>query len=215
MLLRKDVNFKINSTNEVDMIKAGKIHKERIIGLLADCFDTNKTVNWIVKQDTKRKQRIHDLMDYSFEACLDSEQIWLSDDRNGVIICSMSDDKLPFLEEAYLTARFILKVTGIDRIGKILRRERYVNSFHPQEEEFLYIWFIAVDKSQQGKGIGGKMLQMVMDKSNMEQIPVYLETSTQRNLNFYLKHGFEVYHVSEKKMFGYELYFLRKLPENK
>ncbi|GEO11065.1 GNAT family N-acetyltransferase [Segetibacter aerophilus] len=196
------------------MIKASKIHKERVIQLLAECIDTNKSVNWIVKQDADRKQRIRHLIDYSFDACVDLEQIYLNEDENGVIISSMSDDKLPFLEEAYLTARFVLQVTGVDGIAKALRREDYINSFHPQDHEFIYIWFIAVDKNQQGKGIGSKMLKEIIDKSNKENMPIYLETSEERTLNFYLNHGFENYHTSEKEMFGFDLYFLRKLPEN-
>jgi GNAT superfamily N-acetyltransferase len=196
------------------MIKAGKIHKERIIELLSECVETNKSVNWIVKQDAKKQERIRHLMDYSFDACIDLEEIYLTPDQNGVIICTMSDDKLPFLEEAYLTARFVLKVTGIDGVGKALRREEYVNSFHPHDHEFIYIWFIAVDKTMQGKGIGAKMMQEIIDKSNRENVPIYVETSEERNLKFYQKHGFEVYHVSDEEIFGFKLYFLRRLPHN-
>jgi ribosomal protein S18 acetylase RimI-like enzyme len=195
------------------MIKAEKIHKERVIQLLAECLDTNKSVNWIVKQDSDRKQRIRHLIDYSFDACVDLEQIYLNDDENGVIISSMSDDKLPFLEEAYLTARFVLQVTGIDGVARALRREEYIDSFHPHDEEFIYIWFIAVDETQQRKGIGSKMLKQIIDKSNKENMPVYLETSEDINVAFFLKHGFEKYHTSEEELFGFNLYFLRKLPE--
>jgi GNAT superfamily N-acetyltransferase len=196
------------------MIKAGKINKERIIELLAECFDTNKSVNWIVKQDSKRKERIRHLMDYSFDSCIDSEEIYLSKDLNGVVICSMSDDKLPFLEEAYLTARFVLQVTGIEGIGKALRREEYINSYHPQDHEFIYIWFIAVDKTQQGKGIASTMMKEIIDRSNKDDLPIYLETSEERTVKFYQKQGFEVFHTSEEEMFGFKLYFLRRLPEN-
>jgi ribosomal protein S18 acetylase RimI-like enzyme len=196
------------------MIKASKIHKERIIELLAECLDTNKSINWIVKQDSQRKERIRHLIDYSFDACIDSDQICLTDDQNGVIISSLSDDKLPFLEEAYLTARFIFKVTGLDGIGKAWRREEYVKSYHPQDHEYIYLWFIAVDKTEQGKGIGSKMIKGIIDKSNIESLPIYVETSDERNLKFYQKHGFEIYHTSEVELFGFELYFLRRLPEN-
>ena len=196
------------------MITAGNEHKERIIELLAECFDTNKSVNWIVKQDSKRKERIRHLMDYSFDTCIDKRNIYLSHDLNGVIICSKSDDKLPILEEAYLTARFIFQVTGIDGIGKALRRENYVNSFHPQDYDYIYIWFLAVDKSMQGKGVGSQILREIIEKSTQESLPIYLETSNQHNIGFYQKYGFEIYHVSEEVRFGFKLYFLRRYPSN-
>ena len=195
------------------MIKADKIHKEKVIEILSECFETNKSVNWIVKQDSKRKERIRYLMEYSFEACIETGQIYLTEDLTGVIICSNSDDKLPILEEAYLTVQYVLKVTGVDGIAKALRRESYINQYHPQDEEFLYIWFIGLEKTEQGKGIGSAMLQEVIDKSNKEKIPVYVETSNESSLNFYKKHGFEVYHIPPEDMFGFILYFMRRLPD--
>ena len=59
------------------MIKAGKIHKEKVIEILSECFEKNKSVNWIVKQDSKRKERIRDLIDYSFETCIKIGEIIL------------------------------------------------------------------------------------------------------------------------------------------
>jgi ribosomal protein S18 acetylase RimI-like enzyme len=195
------------------MIKADKTHKERVLALLTECFDNNKSINYIVKQDEKRKERIRDLMDYSFEMCVDAEQIYLTEDQKGVVVCHMSEDKLPFLEEAYLTAKLILKVTGIEGVSKALRRERYVNSFHPEHEEYIYLWFIAVDKNEEGKGIGSKMLQEIINQSNKQQKAIYLETSNEGNLRFYQKHGFQIYHVSPEEMFGFKLYFMRRLPD--
>ena len=195
------------------MIQADKTHKERVIEILSECFEKNKSVNWIVKQDSKRKERIKDLMNYSFEACIETGQIYITEDLTGAIICSNSDDKLPILEEAYLTFQFVVKVTGIEGIGKTLRREKYINSFHPKDEEFIYIWFIGLKKSEQGRGVGSAMLQEVINQSNNEKKAIYLETSNEQNLKFYKKHGFEVYHISPEDMFGFDLYFLRRLPD--
>jgi GNAT superfamily N-acetyltransferase len=194
------------------MIKAGKIHKDRVTELLAECIDKNKSVNWIVKQDANRKERIRHLIDYSFEICIAAGQIYLTEDQNGVLIYSLSDDKLPFLEEAWQTARFLINVTGIDGIGKAFRRERYVTSFHPTDHEFIYIWFLAVDKSMQGKGVGTALLAELITICNETNLPIYLETSEVRNVTFYQKHGFEIYHISDEAMFGFKLYFLKKQP---
>ncbi len=196
------------------MIRADKIYKDKVIEILSECFEKNKSVNWIVKQDSKRKERIRYLMDYSFEACIETGQVYITDDLTGVIICSNSDDKLPILEEAYLTIQFVLKVTGFEGIAKALKREQYIKDFHPKDEEFIYIWFIGLKKTEQGKGVGSAMLQEIIARSNHEHIPIYHETSNERNLHFYKKHGFEVYHISPEEMFGFKLYFLRRLPDD-
>lgn len=193
------------------MIKAGKQHKERAIEILAACFDTNKTVNWIVKQDLKREERIKNLIDYSFEACIRSGEVYMPDDESGVIICSLSENKMPILEEAYLTMQFVWKVTGIKGLKRAMWREDYIKQFHPQDKEFMYIWFIGIKKNHQGKGIGSAMLHELINNSDRENLPIYLETSVLANLHFYQKHGFEVYHETGEEVFGFKLYFLRRL----
>jgi ribosomal protein S18 acetylase RimI-like enzyme len=193
------------------MITADKTHKERVIEILSECFDGNKTVNYIVKQDEKRKERVRELIDYSFDACVESGQIYLTNDQNAVIICSLSVDKLPILEEAFLTLKFVFKVVGLDGISRILKREKYISSFHPQDEEFIYIWFIGVKNGDQGKGLGSSLLEEVIEVSEQKKTPIYLETSIERNLSFYQKFGFEIFHIAEENVFGYRLYFLRRL----
>jgi hypothetical protein len=70
------------------VIKAGKIHKEKVIKILSACFEKNMSVNWIVKQDSKRKEPIRDLIDYSFETCIKIGEIYLTENLTGVIIFS-------------------------------------------------------------------------------------------------------------------------------
>jgi len=48
------------------MINANPNDRALVVNLLAQSFDDNQSVNYIVKQDDKRIQRIRVLMDYSF-----------------------------------------------------------------------------------------------------------------------------------------------------
>ena len=192
------------------MIKADKTHKAKVIEILSECFESNKSVNLIVKQDAKKQDRISHLMNYAFDACIEAGQVYLNQNLTAAIICSTSADKLPILEEAYLTAKLVRQVTGISGIGRAMRRERYVNGFHPKDEEFMYIWFIGVKASERVRGAGSEILKQVINESNEQKIPIYLETSTERNLTFYEKHGFKTYHISPDDLFGFKLYFLKR-----
>lgn len=55
--------------------------KSLISDILTNSFDSNQSVNYIVKQDGKRFKRIRALMDYSFEVCYLFGDVFLSDDR--------------------------------------------------------------------------------------------------------------------------------------
>lgn len=70
-----------------------------------------------------------------------------------------------------------------------------------------YLWFIGVDPGVQNQGIGSKLLQEIIDYSNNNNRPIYLETSTVKNLPWYEKFGFEVYNEQD---LTYHLYFFKR-----
>ncbi|MFM9500732.1 GNAT family N-acetyltransferase, partial [Streptomyces galilaeus] len=70
-----------------------------------------------------------------------------------------------------------------------------------------YLWFIGVDPVAQSQGVGSKLLQDIIDYSNSNNRPIYLETSTVKNLPWYEKFGFEVYNEQD---LTYHLYFFKR-----
>jgi len=70
-----------------------------------------------------------------------------------------------------------------------------------------YLWFIGVDPDQQNKGIGSSLIKEVIEEAHSQQRPVYLETSTLKNIPWYEKFGFKIYNELN---LGYRLYFMKK-----
>lgn len=55
-----------------------------------------------------------------------------------------------------------------------------------------YLMILGVDPSFQGQGVGGALIAPTLSRADADGLPCYLETSKERNLIFYRKHGFEV-----------------------
>ncbi len=55
-----------------------------------------------------------------------------------------------------------------------------------------YLSAIGVEPSRQGRGIGGALLDPVLARADANRLPCYLETQTERNVEFYEKRGFKV-----------------------
>ncbi|HEY5391120.1 MAG TPA: hypothetical protein VIJ57_03310 [Hanamia sp.] len=51
------------------MVKACYEDKEFIVDILVHSFYDNRSVNYIIKQDRKKDERIKKLMKYSFDLC--------------------------------------------------------------------------------------------------------------------------------------------------
>jgi ribosomal protein S18 acetylase RimI-like enzyme len=58
--------------------------------------------------------------------------------------------------------------------------------------KYWYLVLLGVDPLYQGKGIGGTILNPVLEKADRAGQPCYLETMNETNLAFYIKKGFAV-----------------------
>lgn len=75
------------------MIKATLADKPLIINILSKAFDSNGSVNYVVKQDKNRAERIGKLMDYSFELCFRFGEVMLTDCKQGVALLLFPPEK--------------------------------------------------------------------------------------------------------------------------
>jgi len=189
------------------MIKATYNEKPLVVEILSKAFDTNNSVNYTVKQDEKRMERIKKLMEYSFEVCYLFGTIYLSNDKKACALTLLPDSKKTTLKTIALDAQLALKVIGLDRVKRVLSRESKIHSGYPKEQPVFYLWFLGVDPAHQGKGIGKALLNEIIVESKQKKRPLYLETSMPDNVPFYQKYGFEVYNQLN---FGHTLYCMRK-----
>lgn len=188
------------------MIRANRNDKDLIIDILTQSFQENKSVNYIIKQDKKRIERIKRLMAYSFEVCFLFGEVHLSDDKKGCALIIYPDKKRTNLKHILLDLQLMIYSLGLNKVKRALQRETKIKKLHPQYP-ITYLWFIGVLPDKQGKGIGTNILTDVITRSRSQQRSIYLETSTLKNLPWYQKLGFTIYHELD---FGYRLYCLRK-----
>jgi ribosomal protein S18 acetylase RimI-like enzyme len=188
------------------MIKAGRNDKPLVIDILSNSFEDNQSVNYIVKQDSKRKERIRALMDYSFEICYMFGVVYLTNDRKGCALVLYPDKKKFSLLSTWLDIKLVLNAIGITRAGKAMSREGAIKSNYPKEPMY-YLWFLGVLNADQNKGVGTQLLKEIIQDSQSQQRPIYLETSTLKNIPWYEKNAFKIYNELD---FGYKLYMLKR-----
>ncbi len=189
------------------MRKANGNDRPTIIDILTESFNDNKSVNYVVKQDQNRVDRIIKLMNYSFDVCNEFGEVWLSDDHHACALILFTDKKRSSFRTLLWDLKLALSVIGLDRVSGVLKRESMIKSNHPREP-IAYLWFIGVSPHQQHRGIGSAFIQEIIKECERKKRPIYLETSAKRNLRWYQRFGFELYHSLD---LSYTLYLLRRL----
>jgi ribosomal protein S18 acetylase RimI-like enzyme len=63
---------------------------------------------------------------------------------------------------------------------------------HPYDPPHWYLFILGTERAAQGRGLGSALLTHVLACVDAEGMPAYLESSNERNLALYGRHGFKV-----------------------
>jgi GNAT superfamily N-acetyltransferase len=78
------------------------------------------------------------------------------------------------------------------RIPRALRGLGMIEGAHARHPDHYYLAVLGTRPDRQGSGVGAALLQPVLDHCDETGIGAYLESSKERNIPFYRRHGFEV-----------------------
>ncbi|MCF1714402.1 GNAT family N-acetyltransferase [Flavihumibacter sp. RY-1] len=184
------------------------LYKDKIliVNILVHSFADNKSIKYIVKQDSRKEERLRKLMAYSFERCYRFGEVYLTEDKKACALILFPHKKKTSLSALLLDLDLAFSVIGLSNLKKVLSRESKIKQLYPKSP-FYYLWFIGVYPADQNKGIGKTLLNEILTNAEREGLPVYLETSTRKNITWYEQFGFVTYN---KLDFGYELFCMRR-----
>jgi ribosomal protein S18 acetylase RimI-like enzyme len=176
--------------------------KQIVIEILYKSFLENRSVNFAVKQDSKREARIKKLMEYSYFQGEQFGEIYLSKDQNACAIILIPSRKKTTLKSIVWDLKVVFNCMGILNVSKVLKREREIKKHHPHFP-FLHLWYIGVNPEFQGQARGTELMARIIHDAKALHLPIYLETSNPKNFPFYEKLGFKM--ISEIDNLGYPL----------
>lgn len=191
------------------MRRATNADKTTIINLLAASFDDNKSVNFLVRQDSGRSARIKALMAYAFDTCLAFGEVWISDDLQACALLILPETRKTGIRSVWRDLQLVRHCIGWDQVRKAMAREAAIKAIHPPGLK-AYLWFIGVAPAAQHKGLGSQLMSDLLAEPSLKGRTVCLETSAEANLPWYARFGFERYHEFD---WGYRLYCLKREPE--
>ena len=75
-----------------------------------------------------------------------------------------------------------------------------------------YLMMLGVSPQAQGQGIGGKLIQPVLEEADRSNVPCYLETTTPAAVRFYERNGFQVIH--QDFFAGHPYWAMKRSPQS-
>ncbi|MEX1252909.1 MAG: N-acetyltransferase [Dehalococcoidia bacterium] len=75
-----------------------------------------------------------------------------------------------------------------------------------------YLFLLGVDTSHQRQGIGGRLIEPVLARAAADGVTCYLDTTNERNVAFYRRHGFQVVTAGEVPDRGPRFWTMTRAP---
>lgn len=192
------------------MRKAQPSDKEKVIKIICESFNTNPHVNYILKNDKKRGERLIALSEYAFKYGMRRDGVFLTDDGQGVSIIFEYDKVKMGLYDYWLQLILIFKCFTLPRARWVYNVEKQIKLNRASNVNFLYLWFFGVTNETLGTSNGRDMMKFIFDMSFNKKTPIYLETSLRRNSIIYKRYGFEEYNVFETPKKDLTMWYLKR-----
>ena len=168
--------------------RAGRAELPPIIETLAQAFQTDPALSWILPDPDHRLRALRSLFHVLAPA----------DMRAGVALRSAGDEAAALWRapgQAHSgTLEFLRTVVPlVATFGMALPRGLKVQGSidaHRPEGRYWYLHYVGVRREHQGKGHGGRIIRAQTTAADREAVPCWLETATPENVPLYERLGF-------------------------
>jgi len=175
---------------EVDVLHADGADITPLVDVLARAFDDDPIVRWAFRGTTARLRYSPAFFHWSLRRHVPQDVSWTTADHRGAALWALPDRWKETPREAIeLVGRVARGVSW--RTPWVLAGLSTVEQRHPTEPH-LYLAVLGVAPEFQGRGVGASLLEPGLALCDSDRLPAYLETSKQRNIAFYARHGFTV-----------------------
>jgi ribosomal protein S18 acetylase RimI-like enzyme len=178
--------------------------------ILGDAFTNDLCFNWVIP-DRRLYPRFFRLL--ADRLYLPQQHCYLDKEGRGAAMWLPpgTSSALPLsAAQLLLVARLVLH-SGVGILKNLQQAQEVMDRHHPREPHY-YLHAIGARLASQGQGVGSALLKVGTRICDREQMPAYLESSSERNTALYQRHGFEVVAEEPIGKGGPPLYFMWRAP---
>ena len=191
------------------MIRATQEDRQLVVDILVEAFeplDEDSSINFVVKQDDKRMKRMYVLMEYLFDKAMRTGEVFLSDNRASCLLITYPHKDKFSSAKLLSTLRLAFKCIGIERVAKVLRRQKIIQRNYPKGE-YIRPMIFAVKNEYKGTVTSAKLIMQVFKDFKDNELPIIVDTASEAYVKLYQKFGLKVFNKEEE--LGFPIYLLR------
>jgi ribosomal protein S18 acetylase RimI-like enzyme len=168
---------------------------EHAARLLGKAFQDDPLMAYIAPSAARRRRTLPAFFRVAVRYCLRYGTVYTTEELDGVACCLPPGQTEPSVSRLLrVVLSGALWLPGPLELRRALHATTYTDEAHARTAPgpHWYLWVLGVEPEKQGLGIGGRLLQSVIQQAREQGVPCYLETENPRNVPFYQKHGFRL-----------------------
>ena len=173
-----------------DLYKIQKIDLNNAVNVLTDAFSEESMWKEVFNDEVKNRV----LTEVMVRFCLKYGNVLsTSENLEGVMAITPHDKDMTALRVIRSGGFFLsMKIANESKKLKVLSNTIEEAKKSLDLDPYIHLLIMGVSREFQGKGFGGKLIRAVIEKSETERKPIYLETQKEENVSLYEKYGFSV-----------------------
>ncbi len=164
---------------------------QRLSAMLARAFDDDPlTVYLLGSADRRRAAHARRFFAWQLRRLIDQEQVHVAGEGAGAAIWALPGRWRESAAEGLSLAMRVLPALLL-RGPRLARSLTAIERVHPRRAH-MYLSVLGTEPERQGRGVGSTAIAPGLALADAEGLPCYLESSKERNIDFYARFGFTV-----------------------
>lgn len=159
---------------------------------LARAFFDDPVATWSCPPDALRSRLLEDFYKTRLRQMLAEQEVWTTPDRSAAALWAPPKRWKTTGREDIEMTRCLLRLRLLPRLPLVVAGLLGLERSHPRQPPHWYLAILGTDPAAQGNGYGSAVLGPVLERCDSDGLGAYLESSKERNIDFYARHGFRV-----------------------
>jgi ribosomal protein S18 acetylase RimI-like enzyme len=160
--------------------------------MLTRAFLDDPVSMWVCRSHTLRPAVLEGFYSTRLRQMIAQQEVWTTAECSSAAMWAPPEQWRTTGRQDVELARCLMQARLLARVPLILSGLLGIERRHPHQPPHWYLAVLGTDPRAQGNGHGSAVLAPVLERCDSDGIGAYLESSKERNLDFYARHGFRV-----------------------
>ncbi|HXW35784.1 MAG TPA: GNAT family N-acetyltransferase [Acidimicrobiales bacterium] len=184
-----------------------------IVELLVRAFDDDPVPNYMFGSDRSRRIGLRKFFTIQLKrGYMPRGEVWTTPGRAGAALWGLPGTHRSAMRELMNLVPILPQfATGAHPLDAF-RLLGEVDAARPKESHW-YLATLGTEPALQGQGVGSALMTHALKRVDAEGLPAYLESSKERNVPFYARHGFKVTRELQAPRGGPKIWLMWREPK--